>query len=1457
MTLPDVEEKPTEAKQPAEPETSLLQSDDQLEETEKLKSLEQRSPQLQDEDTAETKEDTNEVELEEDNKITWFVSPNLADTKLSELTEIIENLNVEKNKEIEIRTIESPTEEENVNDSVREIIDTDNSNDTDIVKPSEKKSTPNMETQENIKEESSKTEEKDKITWHVSEKLSDTKLAEVTEIIENLNVDKNKEVELKTIESHNDKESISGEMDNKSETTEKTETQSIQIPQKKEEVQKTPENEEDEADTRSIETPDEDKVEDDIKTTHALEKREVTSIEKPKKEEIETPGKSLDMEEEDPKEAIETPDKNEVNDKDETEKVTWLVSPNLASEKLTEVTEIIEHLNTDKDVEIKISENTDRDAETEIIETPDVTESRKTEEIEKTTWNVSSKLSDEKFNEVTEIIKDLHSDNTELCIQSSETVDTNETKTIDSPEKKKVEDDNTKAADTPDKELEDDTRTTDTTQKEVEDDSKTTDIPDKEVEDDTKTTDTPDKKIEDDTKTTYTPETEVEDDTKTTKTPDKKIEDGTRTTDTPDKEVEDDTRTTRTSETEDDSKTTESFEKDNKVNGTPQKKEEVETPETEEEEEKKKSIEISEEILDADRKTPEKKDEFDTKTLEAPEKKEEVHTKKTEELEKMEVETSSETIGMKRADNDTKTVTPQKQVEAEPDAETTKNDMDTPCIESKSENIDIIQIENKIIERKESVSSTVEEMISSPKQLDEAIKQLEETTCVKESEILNQEDDFTDKLSSEDRSELVSQPSNNELSHNALKDEEETKKNTENTEFDSNLNGNSHDDTKANIEDLKLSGSQDLKEHSEKHLEEKSSGENDDKISNEIMPADVSRNPDSELTSKAECKDVELTNFEPIGEIKNDEQNESKSPSKDLVEADVDDEDVDGDDSSSEGAEQLQGQLKINILRASNLENKETFGKSDPFVCIKYNDTVLQSDCVKDTLQPEWNFEASFDLIGDQDIEITVKDSDIGKDNILGSLTVSVQEMISLEDVTWLDLQNCKSGKILVSSEYKEQDSETGEDTEEADDIQSTNDKPEAVVEANLKTEEQEKEKESKGFISSIIGTVGGYFYGSKKQEEEKISGVDPEHIPREFQMKPTIETSTDLSVKQPIDFKDESEIILEESEDQTRVLEELMTEKKVEGKVEAILQNHTPSKEESHENDKTEEKHLQNDIPVKEEQFQNDSANKEEESLQSDAPAQEEQEADNKNILDLNASEAHIQSHEIKAKIVEGSEGIKMIISNLLSLLEELSKSVSSQQSIACMKNELIHYSTESIKIMDDAQTDCLSEEKAVKITENLCTVVGDVRNYIMESKELSEESKSCSISPQEFDKLVSDCQQLLASMSDSPTAVESSPEDFLSAKDVMSTSTSFNEKKRDDDEDLESITEENDDDVQLGVSSGKVNAVEKVSPKTESEGETKSRTVDIEKQLDKLKLYFIQVILVTSYLSNVTGQT
>ena len=144
LKRPDVEEKSTEAKQPVEPETfSLVQSDDQLEETEKDKSLDQSSSEVQQKDTAdipETKEESNEEEdsksvsrTEETDKITWLVSPNLTETKMTELTEIIENLNVDKNKEVEIRTIETPTEEEVVKESFTEIIDTDNTTETEIV----------------------------------------------------------------------------------------------------------------------------------------------------------------------------------------------------------------------------------------------------------------------------------------------------------------------------------------------------------------------------------------------------------------------------------------------------------------------------------------------------------------------------------------------------------------------------------------------------------------------------------------------------------------------------------------------------------------------------------------------------------------------------------------------------------------------------------------------------------------------------------------------------------------------------------------------------------------------------------------------------------------------------------------------------------------------------------------------------------------------------------------------------------------------------------------------------------------------------------------------------------------------------------------------------------------------------------------------------------------------------
>merc|ERR1711976_1096594 len=88
--------------------------------------------------------------------------------------------------------------------------------------------------------------------------------------------------------------------------------------------------------------------------------------------------------------------------------------------------------------------------------------------------------------------------------------------------------------------------------------------------------------------------------------------------------------------------------------------------------------------------------------------------------------------------------------------------------------------------------------------------------------------------------------------------------------------------------------------------------------------------------------------------------------------------------------------------------------------------------------------------------------------------------------------------------------------------------------EAENEFQSEATKQQSKGFISSLFGTVGGYFYGSKKSEknEEENTSEEKEHVPREFQMQPDSNVSTlDLNTKQ-IDLKDESEIIMEESEE-------------------------------------------------------------------------------------------------------------------------------------------------------------------------------------------------------------------------------------------------------------------------------------------------------------------------------------
>ena len=51
---------------------------------------------------------------------------------------------------------------------------------------------------------------------------------------------------------------------------------------------------------------------------------------------------------------------------------------------------------------------------------------------------------------------------------------------------------------------------------------------------------------------------------------------------------------------------------------------------------------------------------------------------------------------------------------------------------------------------------------------------------------------------------------------------------------------------------------------------------------------------------------------------------------------------------------------KLTIVRAESIQNKETFGKTDPYAFIKCEGHTAKSWAIKDTLNPVWNFSAIF-----------------------------------------------------------------------------------------------------------------------------------------------------------------------------------------------------------------------------------------------------------------------------------------------------------------------------------------------------------------------------------------------------------------------------------------------------------------------------------------------------------------
>merc|ERR1711884_85053 len=117
------------------------------------------------------------------------------------------------------------------------------------------------------------------------------------------------------------------------------------------------------------------------------------------------------------------------------------------------------------------------------------------------------------------------------------------------------------------------------------------------------------------------------------------------------------------------------------------------------------------------------------------------------------------------------------------------------------------------------------------------------------------------------------------------------------------------------------------------------------------------------------------------------------------------------------------GKLQINVIKAEDLEKMDVLQKADPYVNVKYGSEVSKSKKKKNTLTPEWNHKVDLNLEGESldEIEIEVMDWErLGKDEPMGRVALPLEVAVdkSSEGGFWLELKDCKSGRLMLATEF-------------------------------------------------------------------------------------------------------------------------------------------------------------------------------------------------------------------------------------------------------------------------------------------------------------------------------------------------------------------------------------------------------------------------------------------------------
>nr|XP_013815148.1 PREDICTED: extended synaptotagmin-3 [Apteryx mantelli mantelli] len=120
------------------------------------------------------------------------------------------------------------------------------------------------------------------------------------------------------------------------------------------------------------------------------------------------------------------------------------------------------------------------------------------------------------------------------------------------------------------------------------------------------------------------------------------------------------------------------------------------------------------------------------------------------------------------------------------------------------------------------------------------------------------------------------------------------------------------------------------------------------------------------------------------------------------------------------------GVIRVHLLEAENLVQKDSFlgairGKSDPYALLRVGTAQYRSKTVSRDLNPIWNetFEFVVHEVPGEDLEVDLYDEDPDKDDFMGSLFISLADVMNDRTVDeWFPLSKTTSGHLHLKLEW-------------------------------------------------------------------------------------------------------------------------------------------------------------------------------------------------------------------------------------------------------------------------------------------------------------------------------------------------------------------------------------------------------------------------------------------------------